>query len=512
MNLLKSLATISLITLLSRIFGFMRDAVIARTFGIGMDTDAFFVAFKIPNLLRRIFAEGAFSQAFVPILAEYKNKHGKKAARTLFTYVFGLLTLILLIIVIVGIFNASWLIIITAPGFVNTFDKLQLTNSLLHIMFPYIFLISLSSLMSAVLNTWNYFSVPAFTPILLNISMVIFALFISPYFHPRIIGLAWSVIVGGILQLGCQLPFLKKIGMLVLPKISFKNIGVCRIISRMVPAILSVSINHVSLIVNTIFASFLTSGSISWLYYADRLMEFPSGILGVSLGTILLPSLSKSFSNKNSEEYSSLMDWGLRLCFLLALPSAVAIGILAGPLTKVLFECDKFTALDALMTQHALIAYSVGLIGFILIKVLIPGFYSCQDLKTPIQIAIITLIITQIMNLLFIGPLKHAGLSLSISLASCVNAGLLYWKLRKKNIFKPQPGWLIFFIKLIISVLIMAIVLFSIVLIIPNWKQGTMFWQLSRLTLVCLVGGISYLLMLIIFGFRLKDFIKISLT
>lgn len=266
-------------------------------------------------------------------------------------------------------------------GFADTADKFALTTQLLRITFPYILLISLASLVGAILNTWNRFSIPAFAPTFLNISMIGFALFAAPYFNPPVLALAWAVTVGGVLQLVYQLPYLKKIGMLVLPRINFRDTGAMRVVKQMGPAILGVSVSQISLIINTIFASFLASGSVSWMYYADRLMEFPSGVLGVALGTILLPSLSKSFASGNHDEYCRLMDWGLRLCFLLALPSAVALGILAKPLTVSLFQYGKFTAFDAAMTQRALIAYSVGLIGLIVVKVLARASILARILK-----------------------------------------------------------------------------------------------------------------------------------
>ena len=506
MNLLKSLAAVSSMTMFSRVLGFARDAIVARIFGAGMATDAFFVAFKLPNLLRRIFAEGAFSQAFVPILAEYKSKQGEDATRVFVAYVSGLLTLALAVVTVAGMLAAPWVILVTAPGFADTADKFALTTQLLRITFPYILLISLASLVGAILNTWNRFSIPAFAPTFLNISMIGFALFAAPYFHPPVLALAWAVTVGGVLQLVYQLPHLKKIGMLVLPRVNFHDAGAMRVVKQMGPAILGVSVSQISLIINTIFASFLASGSVSWMYYADRLMEFPSGVLGVALGTILLPSLSKSFSSGNHDEYCRLMDWGLRLCFLLALPSAVALGILAKPLTVSLY--GKFTAFDAAMTQRALVAYSVGLIGLIVVKVLAPGFYSRQDIKTPVKIAIVTLIMTQVMNLAFIGPLKHAGLSLSIGLAACLNASLLYWQLRKQNIFTPQPGWTWFLTRLVISVLVMSAALVGMLYIMPDWSQGTMLWRLLRLMAVVVAGIAAYFAALAVLGFKVKEFVR----
>lgn len=508
MNLLKSLAAVSSMTIVSRVLGFIRDAIVARYFGAGMATDAFFVAFKLPNLLRRIFAEGAFSQAFVPILAEYKSQQGEEAARTFVAYVAGLLTLVLAVVTVIGIVAAPIIILITAPGFTEPVEKFELASLMLRITFPYIFLISLSSLAGAVLNTWNRFSVPAFVPTFLNLSMIGFTLFATPYFNPPVLALAVGVVVGGVLQLLYQLPYLKQIGMLVLPRLNLRDSGVWRVLKLMGPAILGVSVAQISLIINTIFASFLVSGSVSWMYYADRLMEFPSGVLGVALGTILLPSLSKSFSKGDYKQYSDLLDWGLRLCFLLALPSAIALGVIAKPLISTLFEYGKFTALDSEMTRQALVAYSVGLLALILIKVLAPGFYSRQDIKTPVRIAIVTLILTQLMNLIFITHLKHAGLALSISIAACFNAGLLFWQLRKKQLFIPKPGWLGFIVKIVIAVIVMSAVLLVGSELLPDWSTGTMLSRLGRLLVLVTAGALAYFGSLLILRFKLKQFIK----
>jgi putative peptidoglycan lipid II flippase len=508
MNLLKSLAAVSSITMVSRVLGFVRDTIIARTFGAGMATDAFFIAFKLPNLLRRIFAEGAFSQAFVPILAEYKNQQGEEAARTLVAYVSGLLTLVLAVVTLIGIVAAPWVIWITAPGFADTPGKFALTTDLLRVTFPYILLISLSSLAGAILNTWNRFSVPAFVPTLLNLSMIVFAVFLTPYFHPPVMVLGWSVLVGGLLQLLYQLPHLKKIGMLVLPRLNLRDSGVWRVMKQMLPAILGVSVSQISLIINTIFASFLAAGSVSWMYYADRLMELPSGVLGVALGTILLPVLSKTYASKDRHEYSRILDWGLRLCFVLVLPCTLALGLLAEPLTVSLFQYGKFDALDAAMTQRALIAYSVGLLGIIVIKVLAPGFYAQQNIRTPVKIAIFTLIVTQLLNLAFIGPLRHAGLALAISVGACINAGLLFYQLRKQDLFQPQPGWTAFLSKLIVAVLVMSAVLLGLMHFMPAWDQGGMLERLLRLGGLVVAGVATYFSVLLLLGFRLKDFAR----
>ncbi|WPC04416.1 murein biosynthesis integral membrane protein MurJ [Pseudomonas benzenivorans] len=511
MNLLKSLAAVSSLTMLSRVLGFVRDTIIARIFGASVASDAFVVAFKLPNLLRRIFAEGAFSQAFVPILAEYKTQQGEEATRTFVAYVSGLLTLVLALVTLLGILLAPWIVWVSAPGFADEPDRFALTTDLLRVTFPYILLISLSSLAGAVLNTWNRFSVPAFVPTLLNVSMIGFALWLAPYFDPPIMALGWAVLVGGLLQLLYQLPHLKKVGMLVLPRLNLKDMGVWRVLRQMGPAIFGVSVSQISLIINTVFASFLVAGSVSWMYYADRLMELPAGVLGVALGTILLPALSKTHASADREEYSRLLDWGLRLSFLLALPSAVALAVLAEPLTVSLFQYGKFAAHDALMTQRALIAYSVGLLGIILVKILAPGFYARQNIRTPVRIAVVTLIATQLMNLALIGPLAHAGLALAIGLGACLNAGLLYWQLRKGDYFQPQPGWGLFLGKLLLAVAAMGAVLLAAMHFMPAWSEGNMLLRLLRLGGLVLAGLASYFAMLLLLGFRLRDFARRAL-
>ncbi|WP_426944694.1 murein biosynthesis integral membrane protein MurJ [Pseudomonas oryzihabitans] len=506
MNLLKSLAAVSSMTMLSRVLGFVRDTIVARTFGAGMATDAFFVAFKLPNLLRRIFAEGAFSQAFVPILAEYKAQQGEEATRTFLAYVSGLLTLVLAVVTLLGMLAAPLVIWVTAPGFADTPEKFALTSSLLRVTFPYILLISLASLAGAVLNTWNRFSVPAFVPTLLNVSMIVFALFLTPYFDPPIMAMAWATLVGGLAQFLYQLPHLKRIGMLVLPRLNLRDSGVWRVMKQMGPAILGVSVSQISLIINTIFASFLAAGSVSWMYYADRLMELPSGVLGVALGTILLPALSRTYAKADRQEYSRLLDWGLRLCFLLVLPCSAALALLSEPLTVSLFQYGRFDAHDALMTQRALVAYAVGLLGIILVKVLAPGFYAQQNIKTPVKIALFTLAVTQVLNLILIGPLQHVGLALAIGLAACLNAGLLFWQLRRHNLFIPQAGWTSFLLRLLIAVAVMTAVLFGLMQLLPSWSEGLMWQRLLRLGGLVAAGVLVYFASLFLLGFRVRDF------
>ena len=394
MNLLRTLATVSGMTLLSRILGFVRDFVIARTFGAGLATDAFFVAFRLPNLLRRLFAEGAFSQAFVPILAEYKHQRGEAETRRLTDHVATLLTLTVLAVTTLGIAVTPVLIYLTAPGFAADAEKFALTVQLTRITFPYILFMSLVALSAGILNTWSRFALPAFTPVLLNLGFIAMAPLTVPYFGTPVLALAFAGVLGGLLPLAVLLPALARVGMLPRFAFSLKDPGVNRILKLMAPAVLGVSVAQISLLINTVFASFLPDGSVSWLYYADRLMEFPAGLLGAALGTILLPSLSKFHANAQPVEFSALLDWGIRLTLLLTLPAALALAILAVPLISTLFQHGAFHAADVLQTRNALVAYSIGLVGLILVKVLAPGFYAQQNIRTPVKIALVTLAAT----------------------------------------------------------------------------------------------------------------------
>ena len=510
MNLLKALATVSSMTLVSRILGFVRDTVIARAFGAGLATDAFFVAFRIPNLLRRLFAEGAFAQAFVPILAEYKNRRGEADTRLLVDHVAGLLALALFIVTLIGIAAAPVIVYLSAPGFAADPQKFALTIDLLRITFPYILFISLVSLAGGILNTHSRFSVPALTPALLNLSFIGFALWAAPYFEPPVKALAWAVFCGGALQLAFQVPFLLRLKLLPRFKLDLGDEGVWRVVRQMGPAVFGVSISQVSMLINTIIASFLVSGSVSWLYYADRLMEFPTGLLGVALGTILLPSLARHYADESPAEYSKLLDWGLRLTLLLALPAAAALALLAVPLITTLFHYGEFSVHDVLMTRNALIAYSVGLLGLILVKVLAPGFYARQNIKTPVKIAFIALIATQAMNLAFVWPLQHAGLALAIGLGACLNAGLLYFKLRQHNIYSPQPGWGAFALRIAAAIAVMGVCLWFAAGGAEAWLTMSPSVKVLRLTAIVALGGTAYFGALWLLGFRPRDFVRRS--
>lgn len=515
MNLLRTLLTISGMTMLSRITGLVRELLIARAFGASGFTDAFFVAFRIPNLLRRLFAEGAFSQAFVPILAEYANKKGTDPAKELIDKVATALMWTLLLITIVGMVAAPSVVWLVATGLDGNSEIFGLSVLMTRIMFPYILFMSMVALAGGVLNTWREFRIPAITPVLLNVTFIIASLFVAPYLSQPVLALAGAVFIGGLLQLAIQIPALKKIGML--PRISFnivgvfRDAGVQRIIRQMIPAVFAVSVAQISLMINTNIASRLVHGSVSWISYADRLMEFPNALLGIALGTILLPSLSKAHANNDDREYSSLMDWGLRLTFLLAMPASILLMTLAVPFTATLFNYGKFNAVDVNMTAYAVIAYGVGLIGLIVVRILAPGFYAKQDIRTPVKIAVFVLILTQLMNLLFVPVFAHAGLALSIGIGACGNAAILFYMLRKKGIYQPEKGWKIFFLKLAVAlVLLAAVSIWSASYFDWIGMQTHPLYRMGALAIVMIVCGVIYFGTLLLLGFRIRHFRRIA--
>ena len=515
MKLHKTLATVSGMTMLSRVTGLLRELLIARAFGASTYTDAFFVAFRIPNLLRRLFAEGAFSQAFVPILAEYKNQKGDAATKDLADHVATVLIWTLVLTCLLGIAGAPVIVYFIATGLKSDPAAFATSTMMTRIMFPYIAFMAFVALAGGILNTWRQFRIPAFTPVLLNIAFIAASLFVAPYMEQPVYALALAVVIGGILQVAIQIPALHRIGML--PRIGFNlkaalaDAGVRRVLKQMVPAILAVSVAQISVIINTNIASRLENGSVSWLSYADRLMEFPTALLGVALGTVLLPSLSKAHADGNHTEYASLLDWGLRLTFLLALPSAVGLLTLSEPLTTTLFHYGKFDSQAVAMTGRALIAYGVGLIGLIVVKILAPGFYAKQDIRTPVKIGIGVLIATQLLNLLFVPWIAHAGLALSVGVGACLNGAFLYWGLRRKGIYTALPGWGLFLVKLTGALFLLAGV--------ALWTASYFDWiamqerplqRVGALSLVMIACGVTYFGALIAMGFRFSDFKRIS--
>ena len=494
-------------TFLSRVTGLLRESLKATLFGAGVQMDAFEAAFRLPNILRRMFAEGAFSQAFVPILAEYHRQRGEDATRKLIGGVGTLLAFVLLGVSVVGVLAAPWLVYALASGFAKTPGKVELTGDLIRIVFPYILFVSLVSLAGGVLNVFRRFAIPAFTPVLLNVAIILSAIFLARYFDPPIKALAWGVLIGGIAQLLFQLWPLARLKMLPMPRFDWRDEGVRRVLGAMGPALLGVSAAQISALINTQFAAFLGDGRVSWIGYADRLMEFPSALLGVALGTVLLPTLARHHSDAKQDEYSALLDWGLRLAFALALPAALALWLLALPLVATLYHYGAlFTVNDVWQTRSALLGYSVGLLGLIVVKILAPGFYARQNLKTPVRIALVTILVTQLFAATLMWPLGHAGLTLATSLGAIFNASCLFWFLRKRGWFMPQSGWLAFVCKLTIALGVFAAVLLWLAGPASFWLNAGLWAKVARLAGLVLAGSSVYFAALFLLGFRLRDF------
>ena len=506
MNLLKTLSTISGMTLLSRITGLARESLKATAFGAGLQMDAFEAAFRLPNILRRLFAEGAFAQAFVPILTEYRRQRGDAETAALVGRVGTILAVSLLLLTAAGVLAAPWLVYALASGFAQTPGKVELTTEMIRIVFPYLLFVSLVSLAGGVLNVYRLFAIPAFTPVLLNLSIIGAALFLAPFCDPPIVALAWGVLIGGVAQLALQIRPLLAIGMLPRPRFDWRDDGVRRVLTAMGPAVLGVSAAQISALINTQLASTLGDGRISWITYADRLMEFPSALLGVALGTVLLPALAKHHADANPAEYSSLLDWGMRLAFLLALPAAVALWILALPLVSTLYQYGRFTVDDVVQTQRALLGYSLGLLGIILVKILAPGFYARQNMKTPVKIAFVTVLVAQTFAVILMVPLGHAGLTLATSLGACLNAALLFRFLRKQGIYTPRPGWLGFLWKLAVALCVLGGLLALIAGPPSFWLAAGLWVKVGRMAAVIAAGMLAYFGALWLMGFRLADF------
>ena len=488
-SLLRSSAVVSVMTLLSRVLGMVRDMVVASYFGSGSAADAFFVAFKIPNFLRRLFAEGAFAQAFVPVLSEYREKRSFADVKQLVDRTAGMLGLILTALTALGVVMSPYLIMLFAPGFHNEPSKMALAGELLRITFPYLLLISLTAFCGGILNSYGRFAVPAFTPVLLNVSMIASTVFLTPFFDEPVMALAWGVFIAGVAQLLFQMPFLWKMRLLPRPRVVASDPGVKRIMLLMLPALFGVSVSQINLLLDTVLASFLQTGSVSWLYYADRLSELPLGAFGIAIGTVILPALSRHHSTEKPEEFSATIDWALRMVLLVGVPAALALAILAEPLIATLFLYGAMTAPDVIQAAAALQAYSLGVLTFMLIKVLAPGFFARQDLKTPVRIAIICMVVNMVLNLLLILPLQHVGLALATSLASMLNTGLLLRGLYRAGVYKPAPGWWLFVLRLFAACAAMlALVLW---LNAPSsewfaWQWQRRVWEVTLL--VC--GGI----------------------
>jgi putative peptidoglycan lipid II flippase len=505
-SLLRSTGIFSINTFLSRIVGFVRDMLIAHYFGAAGSSDAFFIAFRIPNFMRGLFAEGSFSQAFIPILSEYRSQRSHEEVRLFMDHTLTTLATVLFGVTLIGILLAPLVARLFAPGFDPASVKFALTTSMLRITFPYILFISLAAFSGAVFNTYDKFGVPSFSPIILNLVLIIMTVFVSPHFGTPVYALAWGVFIAGIVQFTFQLPFLYRDNLLPRIKFNFKDPGVRRVIRLMIPAIIGVSMYQIGTLIDTIFASFLKTGSVSWLYYSDRLMNFPLGVFGVAISTVVLPKLSSHFAAKNHHDYSGTLDWALRLLLLIGIPSMVGIIILSGPLLVTLFFGGKFTSFDVMMARQSLMAFALGLQAFMLVKVLSSGYYGRQDIRTPVKISIMAVMINIILNAAFIVPFHHAGLALATSCAAIVNATLLFRGLIKREIYQPRPGWIKYFIQLAIANGLMAIFLLFFSSSIQHWISIRLLWRVGYLSLLMLGALIIYFGALLISGVRASHF------
>ena len=516
MKLLKRTATVGAATLLSRISGFIRDVVLARMFGASGETDAFFLAFRIPNFMRRLFAEGSFSLAFVPVLSEYKANGDRRALRDLIDHVTGTLAGILLVLTAAGILGAPLVLSIFAPGWMaDGRPEFDLSAGMLRITFPYIMLISLTALAGGILNTFGRFLVPALTPILLNISMIAAAILLAGHLEVPVSSLAWGVLLAGLAQLIIQVPALMRLGLMPRPRWGWRHSGVRRIIKLMIPTLFGSSVAQINLLVDSVIATFLVTGSVSWLYYSDRLLEFPLGVFGIALATVILPNLSQKHAKASHAEFSATIDWALRLAVIITVPAAVGLAILAGPILITLFQYDAFQLEDVRMSTYSLVAYSAGLPAFIAVKVLAPGYYARQDTRTPVKIAVTAMFTNMLLNLVFVGLLlhagfsgPHAGLALASSAAAYLNAMLLFRGLRKRDVFAPEKGWLRLWFAVIVACMVMGAVLFFMTHDIEAWRQASVALRIKKLALSICFGVLLYVFTCMVAGLKTHHLVR----
>lgn len=506
-SILRSTATVGGFTFISRILGFARDVILARYFGAGPVMDAFFVAFKIPNFFRRLFAEGAFSQAFVPVLGEVHTHRGHEETRRLIAETSGTLGLILVAFSLIGILFAPYFIDIFAPGFAHDPATHHLATTLLRLTFPYLLFIALTALAAGAMNVHGRFAVPAATPILLNLSLIASALWLSRLFAVPVLALGLGVLAAGVLQFLFQLPFLGRLKLLARPRWAWHQESVRQIFHLMLPALFGASVMQINLLVDTAIASFLSPGSVSWLYYSDRLMEFPLGVFAIALGTVILPRLTRAHVRQSPEEFSHLIDNAMRLVVLLALPAAIGLGVLAGPLIVTLFRYGAFTPFDARMARASLIAYAFGLIGFTAVKILAPGFYAQKDTRTPVRIALWAISANLAFNALIVipwvlagWPAPHAGLALSTSLAALLNALLLARGLKRARKWQQHPGWRPLLSRVLIALAVMGATLGFLEGSLDRWLHWAAWARIGHLALLIGVGFLIYGLMLWIQG------------
>jgi putative peptidoglycan lipid II flippase len=516
-GLLRSTGLVGAFTLLSRVLGLVRDIVFARLFGASIVMDAFFVAFKIPNIFRRFSAEGSFSQAFVPVFAEYDEGRSPAEVRELLNRTAGTLGAFLFVVTLVGVLAAPVLIGIFAPGFVaerqaDGTDRFELAVDMLRWTFPYLLFVSLTAMAGAILNTYHRFVAAAFSPVLLNVVMITFAAFVAPRFERPGLALAIGVFVAGVIQLACMLPPLARLGFLPIPKWGYAHEGVKRILKLMLPGLLGSSMAQISILLDTLIASFLAAGSISWLYYSDRLMEFPLGVFGIALATVILPHLSRQHANGAAAQFGLTLDWAIRLTVLVGLPAALGLAALAGPMLTTLFYGGEFTATDVRMASFSLLAYAAGLLGFTLAKVLAPGYFARQDTATPVRVALIALGVNMLLNLLIVLPwhrsglpAPHAGLAAATSLSAFLNSGLLYRGLRRTGIVRHPPGLGRFLFRVAAAALAMVALLEVTVPPLAQWLEAGTLTRVGWLSLAILGGLATYALALLLLGLRPAD-------
>lgn len=505
-TLLRSTSLVSVMTLMSRLLGFARDMILAYFFGAQAGIDAFYVAFRIPNFMRRLFAEGAFSQAFVPVLSEYQQTRPVEDVRTFIARVFGQLAFVLSIVTVIAVVAAPLILWVFAPGFGSGSTRAVLATEMLRLTFPYLMLISLTAMAGAILNTYGYFGVPAFTPVLLNISMIVATVYWTPYFDAPVVAIAVGVLVAGIAQLVFQIPFLYHRRLLVRPQLSFRDEGVKRVLKLMVPALFGVSVAQLNLMVDSIFASFLKVGSISWLYYTDRLTDFPLGVFGVAIATVILPHLSRRHVDADLVKFSQALDWALRLILLIGVASGVGLVAFSMPLIASCFGYGAFNQYDILQTQKSLMALGLGVPAFMAIKVLASGFYARQDIKTPVKIGVWAMVINSGLCAALIIPLAHAGLALASALAGYVNLGALLVILKRRGWYRPSPGWRLFLLQLTAGNLAVGLYLWLNMHTVSYWLGWEAGMRVSVLLGHVLASIVIYAVVLMLLGLRVKHF------
>lgn len=509
-SLLGSSAIVGAMTMLSRILGLIRDVVFARVIGADGFADAFFVAFKIPNFLRRLFAEGAFAQAFVPVLTEYRKEGGHAAVKELIDRVAGALGSVLIVLTVVAVIAAPMLAGLFAPGFVGDDAKFQATTDMIRVTFPYLLFISLTGFAGGILNSYDRFAVPAFTPVWLNVCLISAALVAAPWFEQPVFALAWGVFAAGVIQMLFQIPFLANIHLLPSPKLDWHYPGVKKILRLMAPAIFGVSVSQINLLLDTVIASFLPTGSVSWLYYSDRLAELPLGVFGVAAATVILPNLSRQHAAKSSQEFNAILDWAIRFVLLIAVPASIALMMIAEPLLAALFyDGSEIDQRDIVMAGYSLRAYALGVVAFMLIKVLAPGYFARQDTKTPVKIGLVAMAANMVMNLVFVFVLHHyfalghAGLALATSIAAFLNAGLLFRGLRSAGVYRAARGWASFAGMLLLANGVMAGVLYFSLAQFGDWFAMSFMTRALTVLGICSAGFIAYAATLLVCGFRL---------